>query len=488
MSCLDHCSLSFYCLLLLFLFLLQITFASKILLLHLGVVNAVLCLFYLIFYGMSLLQLLPVALDAMDVACLLFGLCFNTLHSIALWTLCALNFDRYFAIATPLHYGTFINTKKVRFLFHLPQVLMIARYQRNRIASAILEVTLSAQLTITHQRNPFFVPSATGAGPAGSGPVAECKPYTQASNQNNPAANVIQLVGSAILFHCPYYLVILWNSVLPFVGNGWRTPALLLNLASFLLLLSPTINAILYGVRSKIVRRSFRNIWRKQKQKIEIHYEIQARTPSTCGSRRPSLSGTQFQQQQLQQQQQPLLLAFAAETSRPGSADTRSEVGLEPPDGGSLEAPSLQSPLGRVKFGSCSALSGPLFVGGAAPSAHHGGSAGPRPKITITKILTDEELAVQTPPPPPSPSSPTAFEFHHHHIAAAAVDGGRLPAALVATIPPMISTTDNLSVAGQSGAKLHPAAPLSAGLVCLEPKISFRKFSSLQEILGNGTD
>nr|XP_040229180.2 trace amine-associated receptor 4-like isoform X1 [Anopheles coluzzii] len=527
----------------------QITFASKILLLHLGVVNAVLCLFYLIFYGMSLLQLLPVALDAMDVACLLFGLCFNTLHSIALWTLCALNFDRYFAIATPLHYGTFINTKKqvlitlgagwiVSTLFSLPQavrisaykfdsdyklclpilqttesliysicfvlftillpivlilgcnmkVLMIARYQRNRIASAILEVTLSAQLTITHQRNPFFVPSATGAGPAGSGPVAECKPYTQASNQNNPAANVIQLVGSAILFHCPYYLVILWNSVLPFVGNGWRTPALLLNLASFLLLLSPTINAILYGVRSKIVRRSFRNIWRKQKQKIEIHYEIQARTPSTCGSRRPSLSGTQFQQQQLQQQQQPLLLAFAAETSRPGSADTRSEVGLEPPDGGSLEAPSLQSPLGRVKFGSCSALSGPLFVGGAAPSAHHGGSAGPRPKITITKILTDEELAVQTPPPPPSPSSPTAFEFHHHHIAAAAVDGGRLPAALVATIPPMISNTDNLSVAGQSGAKLHPAAPLSAGLVCLEPKISFRKFSSLQEILGNGTD
>uniref|UniRef100_A0A182SUN3 G-protein coupled receptors family 1 profile domain-containing protein n=1 Tax=Anopheles maculatus TaxID=74869 RepID=A0A182SUN3_9DIPT len=92
-----------------------ITFASKILLLHLGVVNAVLCLFYLMFYAASLLRLLPVALDAMDVACLLFGLCFNTLHSIALWTLCALNFDRYFAIATPLHYGTFINTKKVRY-------------------------------------------------------------------------------------------------------------------------------------------------------------------------------------------------------------------------------------------------------------------------------------------------------------------------------------------------------------------------------------
>ncbi|XP_053677925.1 alpha-1B adrenergic receptor-like [Anopheles nili] len=542
----------------------QITFASKILLLHLGVVNAVLCVFYLIFYMASLLQMLPVAMDAMDVTCLLFGLCFNTLHSIALWTLCALNFDRYFAIATPLHYGTFINTKKqvlitlgagwvVSTLFSLPQavrisaykfdsdyalclpnlqttesliysisfvlftillpivlilgcnmkVLMIARYQRNRIASAILEVTLSAQLTITHQRNPFFVPnagagpgpsSAVGRGPAASGSLgADCKSCTQGSNQNNPAANVIQLVGSAILFHCPYYFVILWNSVLPFVANGWRTPAILLNLASFLLLLSPTINAILYGVRSKIVRRSFRNILRKQKQKIEIHYEIQARTPSTCGSRRPSLSGTQFQQQQLQQQQQPLLLAFASDGSRPVSADGRSEGGLEPED-------ALQSPLGRVKFGSCSALSGPqlptlpLFVCNPPHTHHESGkatvAAGPRPKITITKIQNDDEPACHTPPPPPPPSpapstTPAVLEGARD-VAAAAVDGGRLPAALITAIPP-ICTTDNLSVAGQSGAKLHPA-PLSAGPTCLEPKISFRKFSSLQEILGNGTE
>uniref|UniRef100_A0A182N128 G-protein coupled receptors family 1 profile domain-containing protein n=1 Tax=Anopheles dirus TaxID=7168 RepID=A0A182N128_9DIPT len=498
----------------------------------------------------------------MDVACLLFGLCFNTLHSIALWTLCALNFDRYFAIATPLHYGTFINTKKqvlitlgagwiVSTLFSLPQavrisaykfdsdyelclpnlqttesliysisfvlftillpivlilgcnmkVLMIARYQRNRIASAILEVTLSAQLTITHQRNPFFVPSAGPAGPGQpAAAAADCKaPYTPASNQNNPAANVIQLVGSAILFHCPYYFVILWNSVLPFVASGWRTPALLLNLASFLLLLSPTINAILYGVRSKIVRRSFRNIWRKQKQKIEIHYEIQARTPSTCGSRRPSLSGTQFQQQQqLQQQQQPLLLAFASDTSRPGSAgaaDARSEAGLET-DG----LDGLQSPLSRVKFGSCSALSGtppaatatpalipaPLFLGNAHTTNTHTSAAGPRPKITITKILTEDELDVRAAPPPSPTASGSPFE-HGLDVAAAAVDGGRLPAALVATIPP-ICTTDNLSVARQSGAKLHPAAPLSAGPIALEPKISFRKFSSLQEILSNGTE
>ena len=48
------------------------------------------------------------------------------------------------------------------------RVLGIARYHRHRIASAIYEVTLSAQVTITHQRNPFFVPAVTA--PAAGGP------------------------------------------------------------------------------------------------------------------------------------------------------------------------------------------------------------------------------------------------------------------------------------------------------------------------------
>lgn len=48
------------------------------------------------------------------------------------------------------------------------RVLGIARYHRHRIASAIYEVTLSAQVTITHQRNPFFVPTVTS--PSAGGP------------------------------------------------------------------------------------------------------------------------------------------------------------------------------------------------------------------------------------------------------------------------------------------------------------------------------
>ena len=56
------------------------------------------------------------------------------------------------------------------------------------------------------------------------------------------------------------------------------------------MLCSPTINAMLYGFKNKTIQENIYNIWRKQKTKIELHYEIQARTPSTCGSRKASLT------------------------------------------------------------------------------------------------------------------------------------------------------------------------------------------------------
>lgn len=40
---------------------------------------------------------------------------------------------------------------------------MIARHHRHRIARAIFEVTLSAQVTITHQKNPFLLPQPGSA-------------------------------------------------------------------------------------------------------------------------------------------------------------------------------------------------------------------------------------------------------------------------------------------------------------------------------------
>lgn len=160
------------------------------------------------------------------------------------------------------------------------QVFMIARYHRHRIAAAIFEVTLSAQVTITHQRNPFPLPF-------------EAIPPKLRSR--SPVSSVIQIVGSCILLYCPYYMTILWNSSLASLHNGNTPKSLEAHMsliigANVLLNASSVVNGILYGVKSKVMRKTIQNYWRKKKTKIEINHEIQARTPSTCGSRRPSIN------------------------------------------------------------------------------------------------------------------------------------------------------------------------------------------------------
>lgn len=153
-------------------------------------------------------------------------------------------------------------------------MLTIARYHRHRIASAIFEVTISAQVTITHQRNPFFVPT------------------NKLFRGRSAISTVLQLIISFLVLYCPYYTAILWESSSSNLLPSWRAHPLVFTVASSLLTCSPPVNGLLYGVKSKILRTTFKNFWRKQMSKCEVNQEIQARTPSTCGSRRPSITAT----------------------------------------------------------------------------------------------------------------------------------------------------------------------------------------------------
>lgn len=155
---------------------------------------------------------------------------------------------------------------------------MIARYHRHRIASAIFEVTLSAQVTITHQRNPFFLPGG----------------LTSKFRGRSAVSTVLQLLGSFFVLYFPYYGVIVWESsastFLPGKGFHTRVHPHIMTLASTLLTCSPPVHGLLYGIKSKTLRKSFQHYWRKKMTKCEVNHEIQARTPSACGSRRPSLT------------------------------------------------------------------------------------------------------------------------------------------------------------------------------------------------------
>ncbi|KAM3965269.1 uncharacterized protein ACR2FA_000653 [Aphomia sociella] len=251
------------------------------------------------------------------------GALLHALHPLQLWTVCGLHADRAAAIAAPLHYAAIVSARKVMICVAsgwvamaallaplaaakpplaynngigscvpdcsagptalgfcllyalltllLPVVLVllcslkilrIARYHRHRIAAAIYEVTLSAQVTVTHQRNPFSPPPPP---------------------RHRALSAVLQPLGSLAILYFPYYCVLIWPAIaIP--------PQPVAALSAALLAAAPPVNGILYGIRSRALRDSLRNYRRKRMTKSEVTQEIQARTPSACGSRRPSLS------------------------------------------------------------------------------------------------------------------------------------------------------------------------------------------------------
>ncbi|XP_035440235.1 beta-3 adrenergic receptor isoform X2 [Spodoptera frugiperda] len=281
--------------------------ASSVLLVHLGAVGALAS---------------GAALCGGGGACVCSAL-LHALHPLQLWTVCGLHADRAAAIAAPLHYAAIVSAKKVLICVAsgwvataallaplaaaqpplaysaglgncapdcgagpaalgfcivyasvtliLPaalvllcslKILRIARYHRHRIAAAIYEVTLSAQVTVTHQRNPFSPPPPP---------------------RRRALSAVLQPLGSLAILYFPYYCVLIWPAVAV-------PPQPLAALSAALLAAAPPVNGILYGIRSRALRDSLRNYRRKRMTKSEVTQEIQARTPSACGSRRPSLS------------------------------------------------------------------------------------------------------------------------------------------------------------------------------------------------------
>lgn len=85
---------------------------SNILLFHLAVIETLLCIIFFILA-------VPLLTDTEELitthtVCNLNAFLTTLLQPIALWTVCGLNCDRYYAISAPLHYNAIVNSKKVR--------------------------------------------------------------------------------------------------------------------------------------------------------------------------------------------------------------------------------------------------------------------------------------------------------------------------------------------------------------------------------------
>lgn len=130
----------------------------------------------------------------------------------------------------------------------------IARYHRHRIASAIFEVTLSAQVTITHQRNPFFLPTA----------------MANKLRRSNAFSAVFQIVGSLAVFYLPHYTVCLYESLCAALGAPPRTHRAVKTLSFALITGSALCNGLLYGIKNKLLKKTYQNYRRKMMTKCEV--------------------------------------------------------------------------------------------------------------------------------------------------------------------------------------------------------------------------
>lgn len=92
-------------------FLFQVS-ANNFLLIHLALVDVLLCFFFFAF-ALPTIARSDNWLDSVEWACTIEGLLLTILHPMAIWTTCGLNCDRFYAIASPLHYSAIVNPRRV---------------------------------------------------------------------------------------------------------------------------------------------------------------------------------------------------------------------------------------------------------------------------------------------------------------------------------------------------------------------------------------
>ncbi|CAG2107043.1 unnamed protein product, partial [Medioppia subpectinata] len=260
--------------------------------------------------------------DVDEWVCGAQGALWTVLPLCIIWTICGLIVDRYIAIIRPLSYTRLINVRKTavvlisiwicllsfiippfmgccgyRFLtsysgcvvicsrtqesylefyymvFHLSafiapvivitvcnaHIATIAHNHRHRIVSAIYEITMRAQATVTHQSSPSYLFKYKG---------------------RHAFLAILQLVGSLIFLTFPYYTIYAYKSFAnkPY-DNYWTS------VSTLILSFTPIFNGYVYGVKSKALRKTFKRLLQRylyeQQASIEIDRRLSLRSQSS---------------------------------------------------------------------------------------------------------------------------------------------------------------------------------------------------------------
>lgn len=127
--------------------------------------------------------------------------------------------------------------------------------------SAIYEITLRSQTTISGEQNACFHPKVKG---------------------KDAFFTISELVGALLFLSAPWYIIFLLESV---IGSPFNT--ILVSFTTALLTSIPAVNGLLYGVKSRLLRQTFKRLIQrylyKQQATTEIDRRISLRSQSSLG-------------------------------------------------------------------------------------------------------------------------------------------------------------------------------------------------------------
>lgn len=146
---------------------------------HLGVVDILLCFTFFVF-SLPNFATKPGTwlLTSSNWACTTHGVLLTLLNPMAVWTMCGLNCDRFYAIASPLHYGAIVNARRVSIGLALgwlvtvmltvpPLTTFVAPFHYNPVLAACLpNFTLPESIwyTAIYTTITFLLPAAIISG------------------------------------------------------------------------------------------------------------------------------------------------------------------------------------------------------------------------------------------------------------------------------------------------------------------------------------
>lgn len=300
--------------------------ANHLLLLHLATVDTLFC-FLVLLVNTTLSITDPPSLDAdFQNPLVLQGVLWIVFPAVLMWTICGMSMDRYVTVCYPFTHAKLVNRKRAALLLSIAWITSIClstapflglcsyRFSRQSYTYSIqcqdpkffsAELTFSVVLLFWNFLLPFAITAATqlhilviarsqrGKIVSAFAQQSHCMGLKSGHRQELPFpgswnlskgrsgfALVSILLASFACLWLPTSIITLTETII-----GYDVHPLLVSGATVLFTLIPSVNAYIYGVKSRLLRQTFKRLLQRylyqQQASLEIERRISLRSQSS---------------------------------------------------------------------------------------------------------------------------------------------------------------------------------------------------------------